>query len=108
VELNKSYFIKNLTSANATSVRRKKKEYPSPIALEPCHGNRAAVLSLLITMPTGSASFAPPGQTGLAIGSTLVALGNPRKISFEPISKTDGKNSKMRKSLPSHSLSTCI
>lgn len=26
---------------------------PSPIALEPCNGNRAAVLSLLVRLPTG-------------------------------------------------------
>lgn len=32
---------------------RKKKDAPSPIALEPCEGNRAAVLSLLVRLPTG-------------------------------------------------------
>ena len=26
---------------------------PSPIALEPCDGNKAAVLSLLVRLPTG-------------------------------------------------------
>ncbi|OXA45784.1 putative protein tag-53 [Folsomia candida] len=90
-----------------SSLRRRRKDAPSPIALEPCQGNRAAVLSLLITLPTGSRQFSPPGQSGLSVGSTLVALGNPRKASFEPASKTEGKN-KIRKSLPSHGLNTCI
>lgn len=37
---------------------------PSPIALEPCCGNRAAVLSLLIRMPTGGEMYTPSGQSG--------------------------------------------
>jgi len=39
-------------------------ECPGPIALEPCHGNRAAVLSCLVSLPTGGKAFAPPGQSG--------------------------------------------
>lgn len=31
-----------------TILRRRKRDSPSPIALEPCCGNRAAVLSLLV------------------------------------------------------------
>lgn len=34
-------------------VKRQKSDAPSPIALEPCYGNRAAVLSLLVRLPTG-------------------------------------------------------
>lgn len=33
--------------------KKRKKDVPSPIALEPCSGNRAAVLSLLVRLPTG-------------------------------------------------------
>ena len=33
--------------------KKRKKDSPSPIALEPCAGNKAAVLSLLVRMPTG-------------------------------------------------------
>ena len=44
--------------------KRRKKSRPSPIALEPCAGNRAAVLSLVVRMPTGGHSFAPPGTPG--------------------------------------------
>ena len=48
---------------------------PSPIALEPCVSNRAAVLSLIVRMPTGGKSYAPNGYTGIAIASSLVTLG---------------------------------
>lgn len=44
-----------LDSSNVT--KKRKKDSPSPIALEPCVGNKAAVLSLLVRMPTGE-SFA--------------------------------------------------
>ena len=49
---------------------------PSPIALEPCVGNRAAVLSLIVRMPTGGKPYTPNGYTGIAIASSLVTLGN--------------------------------
>lgn len=43
--------------------KKRKKDSPSPIALEPCAGNKAAVLSLLVRMPTGkfttSSLFSP-------------------------------------------------
>lgn len=37
---------------------------PSPIALEPCVDQKAAVLSLLIRLPNGSLPYTPPGQSG--------------------------------------------
>jgi hypothetical protein len=37
--------------------KKRRKNSPSPIALEPCYGNRAAVLSLLVKMPTGEKIF---------------------------------------------------
>jgi len=49
---------------------------PSPIALEPCADQKAAVLSLLIRLPSGTLPYTPPGQSGLAIASTLVSLGS--------------------------------
>ncbi|KAH8291888.1 hypothetical protein KR054_001951 [Drosophila jambulina] len=64
--------------------KKRKKECPSPIALEPCSGNRAAVLSLLVRLPTGGLSQAPSGQSaGLAVASALVTLGNPRRPSID-------------------------
>lgn len=35
-------------------IRSFMQDAPSPIALEPCSGNRAAVLSLLVRLPTGN------------------------------------------------------
>jgi len=82
--------------------KRRKKPRPSPIALEPCVGNRAAVLTLIVRMPTGGHSYAPPGLPGIAIASSLVTLGNPRKTSVDPTQKVEGDggggpNSKSRK-----------
>jgi hypothetical protein len=60
----------SLDSTNLT--KKRKKDSPSPIALEPCVGNKAAVLSLLVRMPTGEfrISFhfptAPDGQSHYA------------------------------------------
>lgn len=82
--------------------KRKKKDSPSPIALEPCYGNRAAVLSLLVRLPTGGEPYTVPGQAaGLAIASALVTLGNPRKMSIDQV-KLESKNIKSRKSQSQH------
>ncbi|XP_026729048.1 attractin isoform X2 [Trichoplusia ni] len=48
---------------------------PAPVALEPCVGGRAAVLSLLVRLPTGGTGRAPP-LGGLAVASALVTLGH--------------------------------
>ncbi|XP_061723238.1 attractin-like protein 1 [Cydia pomonella] len=48
---------------------------PAPVALEPCLGSRAAVLSLLVRLPTGGTGRAPP-LGGLAVASALVTLGH--------------------------------
>ncbi|XP_034232301.1 attractin isoform X1 [Thrips palmi] len=99
--------------SSIASLRKRKKmsrqDSPSPIALEPCCGNRAAVLSLLIRLPTGSEVFTPQGQSaGLAIASALVTLGNPRKVSVDPANKCDQKSSKSRKSVSSQHPDSCI
>merc|ERR1711894_47547 len=73
---------------NVTNVRRRRKRArPSPIALEPCEGNRAAVLSLIVRMPTGGKPYTPNGYTGIAIASSLVTLGMKLCIflNFPPI-----------------------
>merc|ERR1712156_1205430 len=81
--------------------RRRKRSRPSPIALEPCNGNRGAVLSLIVRLPTGGKPYAPNGCTGMAVASALVTLGNPRKPSAENQSKQssvdDPKSRKGRK-----------
>lgn len=37
---------------------------PKPIAVEPCAGNRAAVLTVFLCLPRGSSGAPPPGQSG--------------------------------------------
>lgn len=49
--------------------------HPTPIALEPCSGGKAAVLSLIVRLPPGDGQYTPPGQSGLGIASALVSLG---------------------------------
>ncbi|XP_054290142.1 attractin-like protein 1 [Macrosteles quadrilineatus] len=106
VEIEKRDASAESTTVNNT-LRRRKKDSPSPIALEPCCGNRAAVLSLLVRLPTGGERYTPPGQSaGLAIASALVTLGNPRKVSLDPTTKTD--KSKSRKSLSSQHPDSCM
>lgn len=79
---------------------------PSPIALEPCCGNKAAVLSLLVRLPTGDELYTPAGQSaGLAVASALVTLGSPRRPSQELTAKEPKKT---RKSASQHPDSTCI
>lgn len=95
----------NIDPENAISIlsdsKRKKRDAPSPIALEPCYGNRAAVLSLLVRLPTGGEAYTARGQSaGLAIASALVTLGNPRKVSIDQV-KADTKT-KSRKSQSQH------
>ncbi|XP_066149879.1 attractin isoform X1 [Euwallacea fornicatus] len=87
---------------------RRKKDAPSPIALEPCEGSRAAVLSLLVRLPTGDFSvigcepYTARGQSaGLAIASALVTLGNPRRLSIDHM-KIETKTVKGRKGQSQH------
>ena len=50
---------------------------PGQIALEPLHSQKAGVISLFIQLPCGDGDWAPPGVSGLAIGSALVSIGKP-------------------------------
>ncbi|CAG0899948.1 unnamed protein product, partial [Cyprideis torosa] len=65
--------LKDKASADST------KNSASPIALEPCANGKAAVLSLLVRLPTGDESYAPRNTAGVCVGSALVSLGSPRK-----------------------------
>uniref|UniRef100_A0A8C3F7H7 Attractin-like protein 1 n=1 Tax=Chrysemys picta bellii TaxID=8478 RepID=A0A8C3F7H7_CHRPI len=47
---------------------------PKPIAIEPCSGNKAAVLTVFLCLPRGSSGVPPPGQSGLAIASALIDI----------------------------------
>uniref|UniRef100_A0A8C4Z3J6 Attractin n=1 Tax=Gadus morhua TaxID=8049 RepID=A0A8C4Z3J6_GADMO len=53
------------------------KSMPKPIALEPCFGNKAAVLSIFVRLPRGSGGIPPPGQSASLSLSCL-----PPSLSF--------------------------
>ncbi|CAG5115664.1 unnamed protein product [Candidula unifasciata] len=76
--------------------RRKISNKPSAIAIEPLSDHKAAILTLLIQLPTGDLEYAPSGQSGLAVGSALVSIGSNRKQSLEHIK---GDKPKIRKAL---------
>ncbi|CAE1243762.1 unnamed protein product [Acanthosepion pharaonis] len=86
-------FIKNEVRSTSVMIRVVNNK-PSPIALEPLNGQKAAVLSLLVQLPCGDEDYTPSNQSGLAIASALVSLGNPRKQSCEP---SKGDKNKLRK-----------
>lgn len=45
---------------------------PKPIAIEPCSGNRAAVLTVFLCLPRGASGVPPPGQSGkAAVGGVM-------------------------------------
>ena len=43
----------------------------SPIALQPCYGGRAAVLSLVIQLPNGEEEYTPAGASGTTLQSKI-------------------------------------
>lgn len=101
----------DISIVTADPKRKKQRgEPPSPISLEPCFGNRAAVLSLLVRLPTGGNGYTVPGQAaGLAIASALVTLGNPRKNSIDhQVKSGETKTSKSRKAQSQHPDNSCL
>ncbi|KAG9338148.1 hypothetical protein JZ751_027015 [Albula glossodonta] len=77
---------------------------PKPIALEPCFGNKAAVLSIFVRLPRGSGGIPPPGQSGLAVASALVDVSQQMCLAYKE--KTGGVRN--RKHPPSAQPATCI
>ncbi|XP_029683780.1 attractin [Takifugu rubripes] len=80
------------------------KSVPKPIALEPCFGNKAAVLSIFVRLPRGAGGIPPPGQSGLAVASALVDVSQQMCVGYKE--KSGGLRS--RKQPPSAQPSTCI
>ncbi|XP_056327455.1 attractin [Danio aesculapii] len=80
------------------------KSVPKPIALEPCFGNKAAVLSIFVRLPRGPGGIPPPGQSGLAVASALVDISQQMCLGYKE--KSGGLRS--RKQQPLAQPSTCI
>ncbi|XP_051503645.1 attractin-like isoform X1 [Myxocyprinus asiaticus] len=80
------------------------KSVPKPIALEPCFGNKAAVLSIFVRLPRGPGGIPPPGQSGLAVASALVDVSQQMCLVYKE--KSGGLRS--RKQQPIAQPATCI
>jgi len=66
---------------------------PTPIALEPCSGNKAAVLSLIVRLPTANTGLSP-GQTGISIASALVQLGSVEQKMHDNLKSSNSSTKK--------------
>lgn len=91
-----------------TELRKRKKtsSKPSQIACEPLHHQKAAVMSLIVQLPTGEDEWTPNGASGVAIASALVTVGHHRKQSLEHGGK--GDKSKHKKVLFPGSQDVCV
>ncbi|XP_056005895.1 attractin-like protein 1 isoform X1 [Ostrea edulis] len=69
--------------------RKKTSTKPSQIAYEPLNHQKAAVISLIVQLPTGEDEWTPNGASGVAIASALVTVGHHRKQSLEHGGKGD-------------------
>ncbi|XP_063781410.1 attractin [Pseudophryne corroboree] len=80
------------------------KSVPKPIALEPCCGNKAAVLSIFVRLPRGVGGIPPPGQSGLAVASALVDISQQMPLAY----KEKSGAVRNRKQQPPAQPGTCI
>ncbi|XP_044070048.1 attractin-like protein 1 isoform X6 [Siniperca chuatsi] len=76
---------------------------PKPIAMEPCWGSRAGVLTVLLYLPRVPSGIPPPGQSGIAIASALVDTSQQRVMDF----RERGLGLKHRKHTVHHQ-GTCV
>uniref|UniRef100_A0A4W3GLH3 Attractin n=1 Tax=Callorhinchus milii TaxID=7868 RepID=A0A4W3GLH3_CALMI len=80
------------------------KSIPKPIALEPCFGNKAAVLSIFVRLPRGLGGIPPPGQSGLSVASALVDISQQKSMDHKEKSGVG----RSRKHVPPAQPGTCI
>uniref|UniRef100_G3PBV2 Attractin like 1 n=1 Tax=Gasterosteus aculeatus aculeatus TaxID=481459 RepID=G3PBV2_GASAC len=76
---------------------------PKPVAMEPCWGSRAGVLTVLLYLPRVPSGIPPPGQSGIAIASALVDTSQQRVMDY----KERGLGLKHRKNIVHHQ-GTCV
>ncbi|KAG7262759.1 hypothetical protein CRUP_030737 [Coryphaenoides rupestris] len=77
---------------------------PKPIAVEPCLGGKAAVLTVLVKLPAGPLGLPPPGQSGVTVASALIDISQLKTSDFKD--KTLGLKS--RKAHPPAHQGTCV
>uniref|UniRef100_A0A8C6TFS9 Attractin-like 1b n=1 Tax=Neogobius melanostomus TaxID=47308 RepID=A0A8C6TFS9_9GOBI len=77
---------------------------PKPVAVEPCSGGKAAVLTVLMRLPSGSAALPPPGQSGIIVASALIDISQQKPSDF----KDKSMALKNRKALAPTHQGTCV
>uniref|UniRef100_A0AAR2J9J2 Attractin-like 1a n=1 Tax=Pygocentrus nattereri TaxID=42514 RepID=A0AAR2J9J2_PYGNA len=77
---------------------------PGPIAIEPCSGSRAAVLTVLVNLPRENSGVPPPGQSGIAVASALIDTSQQKLADF----KEEGLGMKSHKQHLVPHRSTCV
>ncbi|XP_035260007.1 attractin-like protein 1 isoform X1 [Anguilla anguilla] len=77
---------------------------PKPIAMEPCFGGKAAVLTVFMCLPQGSSTVPPPGQSGITIASALIDTLQHKPLDF----KEKSSGMKNRKQPPAPHQGTCV
>uniref|UniRef100_A0AAQ5YPZ8 Attractin-like 1b n=1 Tax=Amphiprion ocellaris TaxID=80972 RepID=A0AAQ5YPZ8_AMPOC len=77
---------------------------PKPVAMEPCSGGKAAVLTVLMRLPSGPSGLPPPGQSGLIVASALIDISQQKPSDF----KDKSQALKNRKALPPAHQGTCV
>uniref|UniRef100_A0A669BA32 Attractin like 1 n=1 Tax=Oreochromis niloticus TaxID=8128 RepID=A0A669BA32_ORENI len=77
---------------------------PKPVAMEPCSGGKAAVLTVLMRLPSGPSGLPPPGQSGLIVASALIDVSQQKPSDF----KDKSLAIKNRKALPPAHQGTCV
>ncbi|CAL8254265.1 unnamed protein product [Lota lota] len=75
---------------------------PKPIAIEPCWGSRASVLTVLLYLPRLPSGIPPPGQSGMAIASALADTSQQRAMELKD------RGLKHRKHCTGHHQGTCV
>uniref|UniRef100_A0A8D3BX29 Attractin-like 1b n=1 Tax=Scophthalmus maximus TaxID=52904 RepID=A0A8D3BX29_SCOMX len=77
---------------------------PKPVAMEPCSGGKAAVLTVLVRLPSGPTGLPPPGQSGLIVASALIDISQQKPTDY----KDKSQALKNRKALPPAHQGTCV
>lgn len=77
---------------------------PKPVAVEPCSGGKAAVLTVLMRLPSGPTGLPPPGQSGIIVASALIDVSQQKPSDF----KDKSLALKNRKALAPTHQGTCV
>lgn len=94
VEVERKIDLIEKKETNSIDLRKRKKGNTKPLAIQPLNGHKAAVLSLIVLLPTGDEELTPSGCSGVAVASALITMGHHRKQSID---HTKGEKAKFKK-----------